>query len=150
MSRDHGLWDIRGKPDVANAPCMKDCATQVHLASSMPEYAKGSHGDLAEQNRALGPVRGGPAAKGAPSAGPAGAQKGACLACHAADKKIVGPPFREVAARYQGQPDAEAKLVEKLRRGGSGAWGAVPMPANPQLSDADARHLVQWVLRGGS
>lgn len=153
MSREHGLWEIRGKPDVANTACMKNCATEVRLASSMPEHARDSHGDLAAQNRALGPVRGA-TTNGTPGAASAAAQpaslarKGACFACHAVDKKVVGPGFGEVAARYKGQSDAEAKLVDKLRRGGSGAWGAVPMPASPGLSEADARTLVQWVLGG--
>jgi cytochrome c len=153
MSRDHGLWDIRGKPDVANTACMTDCATG-RLASAMPEYAQGSHGDLAEQNRVVGPVRGGtkPAKAttvASAAAQPAGlARKGACMSCHAVDKKVVGPGFREVADRYKGQSDAEPKLVEKLRRGGSGSWGALAMPANPDLTESDARALVQWVLGG--
>ena len=155
MSREHGLWEVRGKPDVANTACMKDCATEVRLASSMPEHARGSHGDLAEQNRAVGPVRGGngkPAeekpAKVA-SATPASlAAKSACLACHAPDRKVVGPAFREIAGRYKGQEGAEAKLVEKLRRGSSGTWGAVPMPPNPDLPETEARTLVQWILGG--
>jgi S-disulfanyl-L-cysteine oxidoreductase SoxD len=159
MSREHGLWDLRGKPDVANTACMRNCATEVRLASSMPDHARGSHGDLAEQNRVVGPVRGGLNGRAAeasqppataPSAQPASlARKAACLACHAAEKKLVGPAFREVAARYQGQPDAESRVAEKLRRGSSGAWGAVPMPANPELSERDARILAQWVLGGG-
>ena len=155
MSRDHGLWDIRGKPDVANTACMKDCVTEVRLASSMPDYAQGSHGDLAEQNRPVGPVRGGTKpAKAATVASAAAthpaslARKGACMSCHAVDKKVVGPGFREVADRYKGQSDAEPKLVEKLRRGGSGSWGALAMPANPDLTESDARALVQWVLGG--
>ena len=155
MSRDHGLWEVRGKPDVANTACMKNCASEVRLASSMPEHAHGSHGDLAEQNRGIGPVRGNgkpsgerPAAVAA--AQPAGlARKSACLACHAAEKKVVGPAFRDVATRYKGQEGAEAKLAEKLRRGSAGVWGAVPMPANPDLSEGDARLLAQWVLGGG-
>src|SRR5687768_11322365 len=154
MSREHGLWDVRAKPDVANVACMKNCVTEVHLASTMPEHARGSHGDLAEQNRGVGPVRGGngkPAAAPGPAAAvqPASlARKGACLACHAADKKVVGPAFREVAARYKGQDGAEAKLAEKLRRGSTGVWGPVPMPANPDLSETEARLLVQWILGG--
>ena len=69
-----------------------------------------------------------------------------CMACHAAANKIVGPSYKEVAAKYAGQSDAEAKLVTKVMKGGSGVWGAVPMPANPQLSAADAQALVKWIL----
>ena len=69
-----------------------------------------------------------------------------CMACHAVATKLVGPAYKDVAAKYAGQKDAEEKLVGKVLKGGSGAWGAVPMPANPQVSDAEARTLVKWVL----
>ncbi|GAB4397167.1 MAG: c-type cytochrome [Rhodoferax sp.] len=73
------------------------------------------------------------------------AQKKNCLACHAVDKKIVGPAFKDVAQKYAGQ-DVAAKLSEKVIKGGSGVWGVVPMPANPQVSPAEAQTLVKWVL----
>lgn len=69
-----------------------------------------------------------------------------CMACHAVNNKVVGPAFKDVAAKYAGQKDAEDKLVQKVIKGGSGVWGAVPMPANPQVSEAEARTLVKWVL----
>jgi len=69
-----------------------------------------------------------------------------CMACHAVATKLVGPAYKDVAAKYAGQKDAEAKLVGKVLKGGSGAWGAVPMPANPQVSEAEARTLVKWIL----
>lgn len=69
-----------------------------------------------------------------------------CMACHAVANKLVGPAFKDVAAKYAGQKDAESKLVQKVIKGGSGAWGAIPMPANPQVSEADAKTLVKWVL----
>ncbi len=69
-----------------------------------------------------------------------------CMACHAVANKVVGPAFKDVAAKYAGQKDAEAKLSQKVIKGGSGAWGAVPMPANAQVSEAEARTLVKWVL----
>ena len=69
-----------------------------------------------------------------------------CMACHAVATKLVGPAYKDVAAKYAGQKDAEDKLIGKVLKGGSGAWGAVPMPANPQVSEADARILVKWVL----
>jgi cytochrome c len=74
------------------------------------------------------------------------AKKNACTACHAVDKKIVGPAFKDVAAKYRGDAKAEAMLVEKVKKGGVGVWGQVPMPPNPQVSDADAKALVKWVL----
>lgn len=76
------------------------------------------------------------------------AQKNACTACHAVDKKLVGPAFQDVAKKYEGQPDAVSKLADNIRKGGSGKWGAVPMPAQPALSEADAKTLAQWVLGG--
>src|SRR6059058_6100416 len=75
------------------------------------------------------------------------AQKKNCLACHAVDKKVVGPSYKDVAAKYAGQKDAVDKLSQKVVKGGAGVWGAVPMPANPQVTDAEAKQLVQWVLQ---
>jgi len=75
------------------------------------------------------------------------AQQKNCLACHAVDKKVVGPSYKDVAAKYAGQKDAVEKLTQKVLKGGSGNWGAVPMPANPQVSEAEAKTLVQWVLQ---
>ena len=69
-----------------------------------------------------------------------------CMACHAVASKLVGPAFKDVAAKYAGQKDGEAKLVGKVLKGGSGSWGAVPMPANPQVNEAEARTLVKWIL----
>jgi len=74
------------------------------------------------------------------------AQKKNCMACHAIDKKLVGPAYKDVAAKYAGQKDAVDKLAQKVVKGGSGAWGAVPMPANPQVTEAEAKQLVQWIL----
>ena len=74
------------------------------------------------------------------------AKKHACTACHAVDKKIVGPAYKEVAAKYRGDKTAEAKLIDKVKKGGSGVWGQVPMPPNSQVPDADVKTLVQWVL----
>jgi cytochrome c len=74
------------------------------------------------------------------------AQKNACMSCHQVDKKVVGPAFKEIAAKYKGDKTAEAKLVEKVKKGGSGVWGPVPMPPNAQVPDADIKAIVQWVL----
>jgi cytochrome c len=69
-----------------------------------------------------------------------------CLACHAADKKLVGPSYKDVAAKYKGDKDAPAKLAKKIREGGVGVWGQVPMPANPQVNEQEAAALAKWVL----
>lgn len=69
-----------------------------------------------------------------------------CMACHAVANKLVGPAFKDVAAKYAGQKDAEDKLVAKVMKGGSGVWGAIPMPANPQVTEAETHTLVKWIL----
>ena len=156
MTRDHGLWDVKGKPDVRNVACMKNCGVDAKLASALPEHARGDHGNLAEQNRSVGPTRGLEIGSRPTAATAAGgttnmadlAKRKACLSCHGVDKRIVGPSFKEVAARYKGQPGVEARLLEKLKRGGSGTWGPLPMPPNPDLAEADAAALVRWVLDG--
>jgi cytochrome c len=74
------------------------------------------------------------------------AQKKNCMACHATDKKLIGPSYKDVAGKYAGQKDAADKLAQKIQKGGSGVWGAVPMPANPQVSEAEAKQLAAWVL----
>jgi cytochrome c len=74
------------------------------------------------------------------------ATKKNCMACHALDKKLVGPSYKDVAAKYAGQKDAADKLADKVMKGGVGVWGQVPMPANPQVNAAEAKQLVQWVL----
>jgi cytochrome c len=74
------------------------------------------------------------------------AQKNNCTACHSVDKKLVGPSYKDVAAKYAGDKGAEAKMIAKIKAGGSGAWGPVPMPPNPQISDTDVKALAKWVL----
>ena len=74
------------------------------------------------------------------------AQKKNCMACHAVDKKVLGPSFKDVAAKYAGQAGAGDKLATKVVKGGTGAWGNIPMPANPQVTEAEAKQLVGWIL----
>jgi cytochrome c len=69
-----------------------------------------------------------------------------CMACHAVDKKVVGPSYKDVATKYAGQKDAVDKLAQKVLKGGSGVWGPVPMPANAQVNEAEAKKLVSWIL----
>ena len=80
-------------------------------------------------------------------AGEALAKKDGCFVCHTVDKKLIGPPYKEIAAKYKGDKSAEAKLIEKVKKGGSGVWGQIPMPPNsPQVKDEDIKTIVQWVL----
>ncbi|WP_434033323.1 c-type cytochrome [Cupriavidus sp. a3] len=156
MTTDHGLWPGRGRPDTRNTACMKDCSGQVSIASAMPDYARDAHGELAQQQRAFGPVRGvaasaavpANAASAASAPAPAGARLASqyqCVACHAMDRKLVGPSFADIAGKYKGQ-DAHAALAKKVKAGGQGAWGSVPMPPQPQIPDSDVHAMVGWIL----
>ncbi|MBL8361518.1 MAG: c-type cytochrome [Rubrivivax sp.] len=170
MTTDHGLWPGagfgRGKPDVQAKACMKDCAGEPKLASFLPDFARDAHGNLQEQNRTVGAQVGAdttkpPAPAGAPrpaaaapapkvTAAPAGlalAQKHGCTTCHGVGNKIVGPALRDVAAKHAARSDAVAYLTGKIRSGGSGVWGAIPMPAQT-LPESDALALAQWLAGG--
>ena len=76
------------------------------------------------------------------------ASKNACMGCHDVDKKVVGPSYKDIAAKYKGQADAVDKLAKKVKAGGSGVWGPIPMPANAAISEADAKTVVKWILDG--
>jgi len=76
------------------------------------------------------------------------ARANACMGCHAVDRKLVGPSFQQIAAKYKGDATAQGKLEKKVRDGGSGVWGAIPMPSHPAMSAADIHTVVAWVLAG--
>ncbi|GAB6049262.1 hypothetical protein JCM16106_01060 [Hydrogenophilus islandicus] len=171
MTWDHGMWPWGpglkgggigngGKPDVQGSNCMKDCKKEVVIASNLPEFAWDAHGNLKEQNRIVGPVRGkeiSEAAK-AESQTASGKQQSmlelaklkGCTACHGVDKAIVGPAYKDVAAKYAGKPDAVDYLAKKIKNGGAGVWGNVPMPPHPALSEEELRALAQWVVNGAT
>ena len=151
MTRAHGLWDVRGKGDVAAPACMKDCAVEGRIVSQMPAYARSDHGDLAAQHRRIGPVRGVASLAAVPLAAHASdvralAERTGCLACHGAKTRVIGPSLAEIAAKYRTDDGAELRLAAKVRNGGQGNWGNVPMPAHAQLGDGEVRDLVRWVL----
>ncbi|HET9669458.1 MAG TPA: c-type cytochrome [Casimicrobiaceae bacterium] len=73
-------------------------------------------------------------------------KKNGCNACHSEDKKVIGPSYKDVAAKYKGDAGAVAKLTEKVKKGGSGVWGPVPMPPNTQVPDADVKKMVELIL----
>ncbi len=79
-------------------------------------------------------------------ASPELARAKSCMGCHTMDKKVVGPAFNDIAAKYRGDKSAAARLALKIRQGGAGAWGPLAMPANPQVNEADAQKLAAWVL----
>jgi S-disulfanyl-L-cysteine oxidoreductase SoxD len=182
----HGLWpgsELGGnqKPDVQGSSCMKDCGVQTAVKSTLPDYAKTAHGNLADQSRSIGPSRGLttgaaiPAQTAVPNS-PADQSiraqaapekiassvvntvpklahvkplldKNACTACHGLENKLVGPSFKDVAARYKNQADAATLLAGKIKNGSQGVWGAVPMPAQA-LSVADSAQIAQWLAAG--
>ncbi len=171
MTTEHGMWNANGKPDVSAKACMKDCVTEIKITSELPDYARNAHGNLAEQNRIFGPYRGVnstmPSLKSMPDPKTLVAadakdavhapvtinaldvfKKNNCNACHAATSKLVGPSIAEISAKYKDQPDILSKLVMKVQKGGSGAWGSIPMPPHPQIPESDIRIIVQWMLKG--
>ena len=149
MTRSHGLWNIRGKPDVTNTACMRNCQGEAKVLSQMPVYALGAHGNLADQNRIMGPVRGVGFVHAAAQASPRSlAEKSGCLACHGISAKVVGPGLTDIAAKYKGDGSAGSRLAVKIKAGGQGVWGPVPMPPNGHLQDEDIRALVKWILDG--
>jgi cytochrome c len=77
------------------------------------------------------------------------AKKHNCLACHQTDKKVIGPAYKEVAKKYKGQKDAQAQLEQKVKKGGVGVWGQIPMPPNAAVPDKDIHELVEWILKMG-
>lgn len=171
MTTAHSLWPGRSlgpaaRPDVRATACMNHCATEPTVASFLPDFARNAHGNLAEQNRLVGPQRGADtlrppgaapaAAVAAPAADPAAAAGQAaqalarqhnCLTCHGVENKVVGPSLRDVSARYAHRSDAVAYLVEKIRAGGAGVWGPIRMPAQ-NLPDADALAIAKWLAEG--
>lgn len=172
----HAMWPGKGLGkagdfDVKATACMHDCAAEPKVTSLLPDFARNNNGNLAEQQRLVGPQRGvdttrppgarrdGPisvAATPAPAAAPSGAaaalallKKNSCTACHSMDQKLVGPGFKQVAAKYAGRGDAEAYLAAKIKSGGQGVWGPIPMPAQP-LSDAELKTLAAWLAAGAA
>ncbi len=162
------MWETRGKGDVHNPLCMRGCPVEGRIESSIPALAMNANGNIAEQVRPFGPARGtdtaavaakGGAAPDAPVAAVAtvatvapGALKRAeangCTACHAMDSRLVGPAFREVAKKYAGRADAADQLAARIINGGQGAWGAIPMPAQPGVAEADVHAIARWLADG--
>ena len=175
MTTQHNLWpgkEFKGtaKPDTSNVACMKNCVPEIKVASMLPDYARNAHGNLAEQNRLVGQQHGADttrpegktsAVSTAPTSGSVDAQKAApkaadpalallgkhnCTACHAQNSKLVGPSFNEIAKKQAGKVDY---LAGKIKSGGQGVWGPVPMP--PQnLPEADAKTIANWLAAGAA
>ncbi len=166
LTTQHSLWPGRGwgnatKPDVQARACMKNCAPEPEVGSFLPEFALGNNGNLALQQRQVGPLRGletggpVPASTSGAASTPAPAHAAAlallqthsCTACHGMERAVLGPGLREVAARYAQRADAAKYLAAKIKAGGQGVWGAMAMP--PQnLTDEEADTLGRWLAAG--
>jgi len=177
MTTEHALWPGpefgRRPPDVQGSACLRECeAREPRIVSRLPASARTAHGNLALQSRLVGAQLGADtsrpdagsveanaaaaraqlAAAAATSLGPAVAparlaEERGCLACHAIDRKVVGPAFAEVAKKYAGRAEAASYLARRIRSGSSGVWGAAAMP--PQsLPEEDARSIAQWIAEG--
>ena len=151
-----GLWDVAGRPDVQNTVCMTNCPVDGQVTSSFPPSEWGSNGNLADQNRLFGPVRGvgkPTTVSAAPGAGFSSTdvadllKRNSCTACHSATQRIVGPAFQEIARRHADRQDLVGYLAGRIRNGGDGIWGAMPMPAQ-SLPEADARSIAGWIANG--
>jgi len=168
------LWagkesNYASKPDTANVACMKDCVPEIKVASMLPDYARNAHGNLADQNRLVGQQKGADTLHAESKLGvsavatnsdatvvkptakvldPAIAllSKHNCTACHAQDRKIVGPSFNDMAKKYPGKVDY---LAGKIKSGGAGVWGSIPMPAQ-SAPDADIKTIAGWLAGGGA
>lgn len=162
VTTGHAMWpgkEIAGaaRPDVQGTACMANCPVEGRIASTLPDFARNAHGNLAEQNRLVGAQRGidtRPPEKVAVAQGavasPATAmptellQKNSCTACHAPDRKLVGPSWADVAKKHAGKGEY---LAGKIRSGGSGTWGSIPMP--PQaISAHEASQIADWLAGG--
>ena len=172
MTTKHAMWpgnefNGTGKPDTANVACMKDCIPEAKVASMLPDYARNAHGNLADQNRLVGQQHGAntavPENKSAPVVGAAAAPapklaakvidpalallgKHNCTACHAQNTKVVGPSFNDIAKKYPGKADY---LAGKIKAGGSGVWGPIPMPAQ-SAPEADIKTIANWLAAGAA
>ena len=173
MTTKHAMWpgkEFNGasKADTANVACMKDCIPEAKVASMLPDYARNAHGNLADQNRLVGQQHGANTATPENKAAMAGAvaisstvskpaakavdpalallAKNTCTACHAQDRKVVGPSFNDIAKKYPGKADY---LAGKIKSGGSGVWGPIPMPTQG-ASDMDIKTIANWLAAGAA
>ncbi len=170
MTTKHAMWPgAGGKPDTQGSACVKNCGTDPKISSSIPAYAMTAHGNLADQNRAWGSIIGLDTSKpmmeevaviNAPQAKLDKAsssiktsevlpilQKNTCTACHAVATKVMGPAFKDVAKKYANRSDTASYLAGKIKSGGTGVWGSIPMPPM-SISDAESKKIAQWLSQG--
>jgi S-disulfanyl-L-cysteine oxidoreductase SoxD len=164
LTTAHAKWPgpefgVRRRPDAQGSACMRDCEAEPTIVSLMPDHARNAHGNLAAQQRLVGPQRG---AVTEPKTLPPSAQmvaaaaalpvrdllqKNVCVACHQIDAQAVGPSFKDVAVRHASRVDAKEYLAARIRSGGVGNWGQIPMP--PQaIGEAEAQAIAAWLVAG--
>ena len=162
LTTAHGLGRVQGRPDAQGSLCMKDCVIDVKIESEMPAFARNQNGNLAQQKRPLGPMRGidtarydsGKAVAVGAASSPTASHasdllaRHACTGCHGMTSKIIGPGFNEIATRYAGRADAQTYLSKRIREGGQGVWGAIPMPPQAALKESDADEIARWLAGG--
>ncbi len=174
MTLEHGLRTVNGKPDVKSKACMQNCETLDRITSVFPDSARNSHGNIQLQNRTFGAVRGvdtslpaattleesisryknsslsneNDAVSSAELEMQTLAKNNNCLGCHGVKEKLIGPGFNEIAAKYKTDKNANTMLVKRVKQGTSGNWGDMAMPPQTSVSDADAKTLVNWILKG--
>lgn len=147
-----GLMSVHGKPDVHNTACMKNCAKDVKVTAELPKgFVKNLYGDIRDNFRGLASMNdAAPPTSELTAAAVVDGQEllanNGCTACHAVDHKVVGPAFRAVADKYRGNADAVKLLSAKVKNGGAGVWGTIPMPPHPDLSQADLEIMTHWIL----
>jgi S-disulfanyl-L-cysteine oxidoreductase SoxD len=149
-----GLMTPKGSSDVHNTACMKNCETTVAISSELPpRFVADVYGNLSDDFRGLATmnhVRPAPPAPPPDHSAVKLAEQSGCLGCHAVDHRVVGPAFRDVASKYKSSPGAATFLASKVKSGGKGTWGDIPMPPNSGVTDTSIKTLVQWVLAGAT
>ncbi len=189
-TKNFNMWKVKGKGDVKNVACMKNCIKKIEITSTLPDYACDAHGNIAEQNRHFGATRGAdtllacnpdpsiaelnriynspydPAKAGskqpvtfamtkpttvkpeiAETTGLEMLKQNKCTACHGMTKKVVGPGFAEITAKYKGDSKAEKHLINVITNGGSGVWGGF-MPPHGHIKADHIEKMVDWILTG--
>lgn len=152
FTREHGMASKAGKADVTTTACMQNCTTaEIKVASELPQgFTNQMYGDIQTHFRRFDQASRPAAVAASAPTGLALAQNNGCLACHDIEQARVGPAFSTIAARYKQNANSAQTMRDKIRSGGSGVWGSVPMPAQAHISDGDLVTVVDWILKGAS
>ena len=156
MTTDHGLWSVNGEPDVVGSDCTDNCDVGTEVVSFIPDYAMNAHGNLKDQVRDYGPF---PGIQTAPEGEPEVVEEpvssvpesilvsNGCTGCHQVEGQLVGPSFSDIMVKYAGQ-DAAEYLKGKIKNGGQGVWGSMPMPPMAQVEETSLQTIADWLAAG--